>query len=429
MTAFRILILLVIFANLSWSAGYCLEGEFAQGVAAFRQGKYADALGLFDRAKAKSFDDPLLHYYLASTYIKLNYKDNAIQEYKMTMVLDPNGKLAPLCATALRSRGASSDAQDHPSKAIAKPSPAVSKVQSPQESTASGDKPTLVTYTCNREPECLRVNMLVADLRSKFGNRLLYKSLANVSDHGTSWGRHDLRKCPVIMFVHGEGQTANTFKANIKEEDLIHAISAVTKFKPSSTNCFLADKSQAILDDVAARIAADEVRVKQQIANIKKVGSEQSDSGQVSFGRSLATSSNGGESDRKIQVIQEDFERRKKEWYNHALNQLKGLQSSGSFKAEQSTNTSRGNSYFEDKKESILKDLAARISQDEIRLSESVRRLQRQAEEEADSRAVADFYTQINKLKEDAKKRKREWSETAEKQIRQLESSMNANKS
>lgn len=83
------------------------ENKFLlEGISKYNAGEYSDAVGLLGAAENSEYNNAILHYYMADALLHLNQKETAIREYKIAMALEPQGKMAQYCESALRSLGA-----------------------------------------------------------------------------------------------------------------------------------------------------------------------------------------------------------------------------------------------------------------------------------------------------------------------------------
>ncbi|MDP3510296.1 MAG: hypothetical protein Q8T09_20165 [Candidatus Melainabacteria bacterium] len=80
-----------------------------EGVEAFKDGDFKLAESRLGCAQAAEFSNPVFHYYLANTYIKLNKKELAIQEYRIAFALAPEKEVGKLSKQALISLGLESE--------------------------------------------------------------------------------------------------------------------------------------------------------------------------------------------------------------------------------------------------------------------------------------------------------------------------------
>jgi hypothetical protein len=102
-----------------------------QAVSLYNARKYHEALVLFEpltRGALKS--DPVAHYYLANTYSQLGRKNDALNEYRESLRLDPLGSAAAKCQAAI-------DSLTKSSVTATKTAPAEPKAVAPVETTAA----------------------------------------------------------------------------------------------------------------------------------------------------------------------------------------------------------------------------------------------------------------------------------------------------
>ncbi|MBU6454802.1 MAG: hypothetical protein KGS72_23745 [Cyanobacteria bacterium REEB67] len=85
------------------------EANMATGIGQFQAAKYDDALVSFQAALATDFNNPKLHYYLATTFSHLKRRDQAIKEYRIAYALDPDREVGKLSKQALEMLGASGE--------------------------------------------------------------------------------------------------------------------------------------------------------------------------------------------------------------------------------------------------------------------------------------------------------------------------------
>lgn len=67
----------------------------------YNQGEYKAAEGHLGQALASDFDNAVLHYYLANTYVHLNKKQDAIKEFRIAYALEPTKEVGKLSKVAL----------------------------------------------------------------------------------------------------------------------------------------------------------------------------------------------------------------------------------------------------------------------------------------------------------------------------------------
>src|ERR1700761_5215761 len=100
-----------------------------EGIAKYRAGDYSEAAGLLGAALSTEFGNPILHYYLADSYLKQNDKENAIKENQIALALQPKGQVGDYCRKALLALGItpSEKTADKP-KPVAATAPAPTQV-------------------------------------------------------------------------------------------------------------------------------------------------------------------------------------------------------------------------------------------------------------------------------------------------------------
>src|SRR5271163_4774855 len=91
-----------------------------KGISKYNAGDYSEARAMFGAAEVYEFNNPVLHYYLADTYIKQNCKADAIREYQIALALQPTGTIADYCKRALTSLGISPSDKAKPVKPMDK---------------------------------------------------------------------------------------------------------------------------------------------------------------------------------------------------------------------------------------------------------------------------------------------------------------------
>ncbi|MGH9549167.1 MAG: tetratricopeptide repeat protein, partial [Terriglobales bacterium] len=77
-----------------------------QGIKEYNAGDYNNAAGHLGAALSTEFNNAILHYYLANTYVKLKQRDGAIREFRIAYALAPDQEVGKLSRTALTSMGA-----------------------------------------------------------------------------------------------------------------------------------------------------------------------------------------------------------------------------------------------------------------------------------------------------------------------------------
>lgn len=328
-----------------------------EGIALFNQGKYMESLSSFNQAKATDSDNALLHYYMASALLKLNHKEDAIREYKLTLVLEPQGRLTSLCETALRALGAAQTSLPTASPAVVpttaspgkgdgklstarsgKPSEVITSAKKPQPSkSAALISAKCVSVLCGC-PLCQKLSLTLTDLHSKYGDRIEFvRTTKNATDEKSKEliKNYSVSECPTVLLFTERSEHATEYRGNIVLADLVRDVDLLAKSATKTRYTPIEDKSLAsmrkmVVDEVEARISHDVERVDFQVKKIQQ--DCDADLANVNRRDSDAESQRElikNESERKIKAVRDDLERRKREWYAAAEERIKGISSTG----------------------------------------------------------------------------------------------------
>ena len=92
-----------------------------KGVAEYKAGDYSNSAGHFYAALTTEFNNPSLHYYMASCYVHLKDPESAVREFRIAYALAPNSDVGAYATTALKYYGLTTDgAANAKAKAAAK---------------------------------------------------------------------------------------------------------------------------------------------------------------------------------------------------------------------------------------------------------------------------------------------------------------------
>ncbi len=340
---------LSIILGTAWP-GLCESPFLARGIDAFNKGQYSEAIGMFGAAKATESDNATLHYYMANCLVRLNSKADAIREYKLALDLAPQGKMTEYCQSALRALGALPPVsapvtankvqanQDEEQRPI-RPRPRRREEGTPQQ-------PQVISVLCGC-PLCHRVDMIMTDLHSKYGDKVGFiRTMQDAQDEKSRdiLSKYPVRKCPTVLMIDEHGELSGTYTGVISEVDLNRAVELAAKFSPttrfeSSIDQHLAGIRNSVVGEVEARISADQIRVdteiskiqsdlQEKIGNIPKIRTSSRDrSGYWAGERSQEVQEIQDESQKQIKAIQDDFEKRKRDWNAQAEEKIRALQS------------------------------------------------------------------------------------------------------
>lgn len=327
------------------------ESFLKQGIEAYNQGKYSDAIGLLGGAKSSDSDNPVLHYYMANALVRMNYKTEAIREYKIAIDLEPQGKLADYCRSALRSLGAApaevvkTNTSAQPAKSPAK---SADSNHPPAREIRQTQQPQLVAVLCGC-PLCHRLDLILTDLHTKYGDEISFvRTMQNAADEKTKdiIKQYRLTECPSILLIDGYGSGYKQYTGIISESELwkeVGQLATTSQHKQFSNpdQERISKLSKPIIDEVNARIGQDQLRVDAEIKAIQNEASEsiagiphQSSRSQSAtvFQNIRAEQSQQiqNDADRRIQLIKDDFEKKKREWYAAAQAKIEALESTQS---------------------------------------------------------------------------------------------------
>ena len=277
-----------------------------KGVAAYNAGEYREAIKLLGDAKATDFTNPLLHYYLANALLKLGAKESALKEYKLARDLQPDGQMADYCEAAIqklspplpkspaesgktaddqsgKSTSASTTKENEASSAQSsstsssktadggKPSADAGKSASPEAKPAS-QKPQVFCYLCGC-PLCHRVELMITDLHTKYGDQITFiRTMRNTMDEATSqiMQKYNVHECPTVLLFDNHGKKIQEYTEVISEEQVCRDLAALAKTSEftrlsGTLDKRLAGTRNAIVSEVYARLAADRLRLDNEI--------------------------------------------------------------------------------------------------------------------------------------------------------------------
>lgn len=324
---------------------FCLAGTCAahskaldDAIAAFNKGRYMESLGLFNQAKISDSDNPLLHYYMASALMKLNQKPDAIREYKMALLLQPKGKVAEYCEAALKSLEPSPLPAKKTMASAAAPK-AIPGAKERVELPPVSQQPQVISILCGCSL-CHRADLMLTDLHTKYGDQIVFiRTMKNSADQKTRdiIEKYQPRQDPTVILINNNGTPAGTYVQLIAEADLHKAVDDLAKTSPrrrmaSPDDKKLSELRDGLVAEVESRISHDQLRVDFEIKQIEHEknldiaaltvrGSE----------REIQAEQIKNEAERKIKFINDDFEKRKKEYYKAVQDKIKGLESTASY--------------------------------------------------------------------------------------------------
>jgi hypothetical protein len=105
---------------LAFGAPALASEDMKLGVAEYNAGDYKSAAGHLGLALPTDFNNAVLHYYLANTYVHLNIRDGAVREFRIAYALEPDKEVGRLSKLALKYMGISTDDKSSDEAASAK---------------------------------------------------------------------------------------------------------------------------------------------------------------------------------------------------------------------------------------------------------------------------------------------------------------------
>ena len=304
-----------------------------QGIHAYQTQNYTEAARLLTEAEGSNFDDPYLHYYLANSLAKLSRMNEATKHYKLAIDMSHDAKLTAYCQQALSSQAPApirpAKIELSEEKRIAPP-PKVS----PEIERAS-QLPQVYMYLCGC-PLCHRVESMINALHVEYGDKVSFiRVMKDATDHETQAviKTYNITECPTVLLFNNQGALVNTFTKVMPEQTVrnqISALSTTTNYTHMATtqDAHLLATRKAIVDELNGRIAADRVRIDNEIESLhalqaqdEEIARSSSRSGRVMSPINYAE---------KIRILETDFSRRKIEYINDADSRLRaaGIQES-----------------------------------------------------------------------------------------------------
>ncbi len=316
----------VVTSVLSIGPALSMDSSIEEAISAYRAGNFNKALGLFDRAKTKNNNDPTLHYYLACTYLKLGYRDSAIEEYKATIQIRPDGQSAKNSRAALQSLGVSM------LSTFAKP---MAKPDGTKKAAKQSDfKPKVIRVWCGCT-NCHRLTLVILDLMSKYRGIVdfvfvkrgeMSKTTEGIEEHLFNSG------CCTAVINNARG-SMRLYPSTDPDRylfdgfgDLVSGYGA--KLKPQKEDPDLVARRRELIKDVDSRIKSEQEGIEQLIRRTESDTdqeivelSAQKDSRDVSDRISELRE----ETAERVEKFREESDKKIKLWYLRAEERLKAL--------------------------------------------------------------------------------------------------------
>jgi tetratricopeptide (TPR) repeat protein len=297
-------------------AAFATNPVLDKAIKAYHSGNYALSIGLFGQAATTEFNNPILHYYLANALAKTNQTKDAIKEYKIALAQEPDGQIANYCKEALAALGAEEGAGKSKKSGSSKPlafSYNFDVHGNPQE--IEGKMPNGGTFKLRRSASGSWV------LRETRNSRELNISGVpiEVKPDGTILGR---------FYVSNQGDM--TYISPTKVRNVIRRDGTVDDGMSDTFNTLiqaLTPAEQRVVDDAAAIMQKANVRIKEEerktdvaVRQIRNNISESNASANRYNREDVAEYRKDGE--RRIKMLYQDLERKKKEIYAEAQSRV-----------------------------------------------------------------------------------------------------------
>ncbi len=245
------------------------EDYLRQGIAAYQQGKYTDAVGYFGAAKGTQSENPLLHYYMGNTLIKLRAPADALREYKLARDLSPGSQMSKLCDAAIASLEAAA-------------APAQPKVFQTKPAEQPWRMPQVVCYMCTCQM-CADVERLVNQLYAQTKNNLIFLFVEKGASDSMSQSlvkKYDFNAHPTVLFINEYGVLTKRFSGFVNTQQLqkevsIFAESAVPPKPTNKDEQDLADYRRAQMNDLYVLVCQEETRARTERMRIDQDAKQQ----------------------------------------------------------------------------------------------------------------------------------------------------------
>jgi hypothetical protein len=321
-----------LFVLCSFAKVYAVNPHLEKAIEAFNQKRYNDAIGLLGEAKSTEFDDPTLHYYLATALLRTNQKADAIREYKIAYDLAPAGQLKTYCETSLRLLGAL---------------PALNAKTVATDAKTSSDKPEDKLIKPSQRPQVVsvlpaagdhRIDMILTDLRTKVGDQVIFiRTVQGDNDPKTAdlVKQINVEKTPTIVIIDSTGAISKKFEGFISEADIWRDVQEVAKTSPRTELSQSSNSMrQAIVDEVNSRIAHDQIRLDSEIRRVQETMrqdiADMSRRGRYGGYSAYDVAQVEADANAKIKALKDDFEKRESEYNNAANLKIQALESTAS---------------------------------------------------------------------------------------------------
>jgi tetratricopeptide (TPR) repeat protein len=223
---FLALLLTIVICSSSASA----SSQFiSEAISQYNAGHYDEALHLLGAAEGSDFNNPTLHYYLANCLARLNQKDGAIKEYKLTLDLLSQAHLedstiASYCQMGIKSLIA-------PPQSSALPSAAVRRKMLPTADDAETELAEVVVALSDN-PSSKQMQANVSAVQKQFEPRVVFNMIRqDTSDRAAQriLEKYKISEYPTTLFFDKEGNLTLRKFGLVDQDSLYQAISGLAR--------------------------------------------------------------------------------------------------------------------------------------------------------------------------------------------------------
>ncbi|PZM85393.1 MAG: hypothetical protein DKT66_04200 [Candidatus Melainabacteria bacterium] len=299
-----------------------------KGIAAYTAGDYVQAVKLLQEAKRRDFENANLHYYMASAFVRLKRNQEAIQEYKLALDLNPDGKLAEYCRGALNILVPTPVKPIDSKEKIAAP-PKIEKGRQPGLQQPNSQQPIIYAYL-DGSPASDRAIPILSDLHTKYGDKINFIRSYKGGTSTALMSKYSVTDFPAVFLFDGQGKMIRKFDKMFSEELLRKDVALLAPTTDMTRLTDTADKRlamsrKAIVDEYNARVADGRRLVDDAMKQARREAENELllRSGRVAAAeRSEAIEARALD---KTNQLRQEFDRKKREWYSDVRKRLEGL--------------------------------------------------------------------------------------------------------
>lgn len=241
---------------------HAAEDFLRQGIAAYQQGKYQEAIGYFGAAKGTESENPLLHYYMGNALVQVKAPGDALREYRLARDLSPGSKIASFCQTAIASL----------EKAKAATQPKVFQTKPPDEQWRP---PLVISFLCGCTM-CSSLPPILNMLYAQNKNSLIFLTVGKGASDEKSKAlikKYGFSVHPTILFVNEYGVVTKRFHelvntAQLQQETTTFGQSIQSPAPTTADEKVLFACRKTLMDQLFASSRQEDRRMSEEFARI-----------------------------------------------------------------------------------------------------------------------------------------------------------------